>query len=216
MVAVDDHPVVVEGVVAAVLRIAPELSFLGTATSTAELLELLDRLPALPDLLLVDLHLADGSEPAQRVADLTARGLRVVLLTAENRPAMVRRAMRAGAVGLALKSDPVASIVEVLRAAVSDQTAVSGDVAHALLTDPELSVTLAPREIEVLALLAQGVPRKTVGAHMDPPVSATTAITYLNRAISRYRDLGWSVQSSADAVRAALVDGHLDVDPMGS
>ncbi len=216
IVAVDDHPLVLEGILHAVTRVAPEITLLGTATSTAALSELLDGLPARPEVLLVDLHLRDGSDPAQRVAELSGRGHRVVVVTSEDRPMMVRRAVRAGAVGLALKSDPVEALVEVIRTAAAGDFAVSGDLAHALVTDPELTAALAPREVEVLALLADGVSRKTVGAHMDPPVATTTAVTYLNRAIARYRELGWEVHSAADAVRAAIADGHLSVDRFGS
>lgn len=215
VVACDDHPLVLEGILHGVCRVAPEVRLLGTAQSTAQLLTLLAELPERPDVLLVDLHLRDGSDPAQRVADLTAAGHRVVVVTSEDRPVMVRRAVRAGAVGLVLKSDPVDALVEVIRTAAAGDFAVSGDLAHALVTDPDLAAALAPREVEVLSLLADGVSRKTVGAHMDPPVASTTAVTYLNRAIARYRELGWDVQSAADAVRAALADGHLIADRFG-
>ena len=42
------------------------------------------------------------------------------------------------------------------------------------------TATPPPAEIEALQLLADGVPRKSVGERMDPPVAMSTVVTYLN------------------------------------
>lgn len=215
VVAVDDHPIVIDGLLHGLTRAAPDITVLGAATTTAALLGLLDELTGsgrAPDLVLMDLHLGDGTDPSARIAQLVDRGLRVVVVTSESRPIAVRRAVQAGAVGLALKADPVEALADTIRTAAAGDFAVSGDLAHALVTDPALTAALARREVEVLALLADGVPRKSLGAHMAPPVSNATAVTYLNGALARYRDLGVPVDTAADAVRAALADGHLGTD----
>lgn len=210
VVAVDDHPVVVEGVMAMVQRESPDIVLVGRATSWTELLEVLAGLSEPPELALMDLHLGDGSDPASSIAELTRRGIRVVVLTSEVRPVPIRQALVAGAVGLAIKSDPPDQIVRVIHAAAAGDFAVFSDLAFVLITDAALSAKLAPREVEVLTLLADGVPRKSVGAKMDPPVSTSTVVTYLNRACERYRELGREVYTTSDAVKAAIQDGYLD------
>ena len=209
VVAVDDHPVVVEGVMAMVTRESPDIELVGNATTWEGLRKVLTGLDRAPDLALVDLHLGDGSDPNNYIAELTERGIRVVVLTSEIRPIPIRQALVAGAVGLALKSDPPDQIVRVVRAAASGDFAVFSDLAFVLITDAAMAARLAPREIEVLSLLADGVPRKSVGSRMDPPVSTSTVVTYLNRACERYREIGREVYSSGDAVRAAQADGFL-------
>jgi DNA-binding NarL/FixJ family response regulator len=158
----------------------------------------------------MDLHLEDGSDPTETIARLAQAGHHVVVLTSEMRPVPIRGAIRAGAIGLCLKSDEPDLIVHVLRSAAAGAFSVSSDLAFVLMTDAELTAKLAPREIEALQLLADGVPRKSVGERMDPPVAMSTVVTYLNRACARYREMGVDVQSPRDAVRAAIQDGYFD------
>jgi len=215
LAALDDHPIVVEGLVSLITREAPDLLWLGRSSTWAELQQRLLDWHATPDLLLYDLHLHDGSSPTEGVATLCSRGITVVVFTSELRPIPIRRAVQAGAQGVVLKSDPVDRIVDVVRSAAAGDFAVSSDLAFVLITDSSLAAHLAPRELEALELLADGVPRKSIGARMDPPVSLATVVTYLNRACLRYRALGRDVATANDAVRAAVEDGYLDLPEAG-
>ncbi len=208
--AVDDHPVVAQGVWALATQLDPEIEPVGTCKRADELGAKLSELTSPPDVILMDLHLEDGSAPAETIARLAQAGHHVVVLTSEMRPVPIRSAIRAGAIGLCLKSDEPDLIVNVLRSAAGGEFAVSSDLAFVLMTDAELTAKLAPREIEALQLLADGVPRKSVGERMDPPVAMSTVVTYLNRACARYREMGVDVQSPRDAVRAAIQDGYFD------
>lgn len=210
VLAVDDHPVVAQGVLALATQLDPEIEPVGTCKRADELGAKLSELTSPPDVILMDLHLEDGSAPAETIARLAQAGHHVVVLTSEMRPVPIRSAIRAGAIGLCLKSDEPDLIVNVLRSAAGGEFAVSSDLAFVLMTDAELTAKLAPREIEALQLLADGVPRKSVGERMDPPVAMSTVVTYLNRACARYREMGVDVQSPRDAVRAAIQDGYFD------
>lgn len=210
VLAVDDHPVVAQGVLALATQLDPEIEPVGTCKRADELGAKLSELTSPPDVILMDLHLEDGSAPAETIARLAQAGHHVVVLTSEMRPVPIRGAIRAGAIGLCLKSDEPDLIVNVLRSAAGGEFAVSSDLAFVLMTDAELTAKLAPREIEALQLLADGVPRKSVGERMDPPVAMSTVVTYLNRACARYREMGVDVQSPRDAVRAAIQDGYFD------
>ena len=207
--AVDDHPIVVEGIAALLARADADFEWLGSSTSAEELEQKLGTWAAPPDIVLFDLFLGDGSNPAESIARVAARGIRVVVLTAEARPIPLREAVRAGAQGLILKSDDVDSILRVIRSVLDDDFAVSSELAFALVTDDELTPHLSARELDVLRLLADGVPRKSVGQWLEPPVKLSTVVTYLNRICSRYQEMGREVLGSSDAVREAIVDGFL-------
>ena len=67
----------------------------------------------------------------------------------------------------------------------------------------------------MLQLLVDGVPRKNVGARLDPPVKLATVVTYLNRICRRYQENGRDVTTSQDAIRAAVADGWFDYPGTG-
>lgn len=209
IVAVDDHPIVVEGLLALLSRSDDSFTLTRATSGWPELESLLAAGEVHADLALVDLHRGDGTEPEAAVTGLVAHGIRVVVLTSELRPVPIRRAVAAGALGLALKSDPVAQILDVLHGALRGEFHCSSDLAFVLVSDPQIQAKLAPREIEALSLLADGWPRKNVGAQMNPPCSTSTVITYIGRAVERYRELGREVGTSADAIREATADGFL-------
>lgn len=227
--AVDDHPIVVAGLASLLTRdpetvdessslrterSMPAIEWMGQATSWAAFLTQLEDWGTVPDVTLFDLYLNDGSKPEEGIAELVARGSKVVVFTSEVRPVPIRRAIQAGATGLVLKSDDVEKVLDVVHAVALGHFAVSSDLAFVLATDENLVPHLAPRELEVLQLLADGVPRKSVGSRLDPPVKLATVVTYLNRIAKRYEEVGRPAKTSFDVIRAAVEDGYLD--PPGS
>jgi DNA-binding NarL/FixJ family response regulator len=210
--AVDDHPIVVQGIATILSAAQPEdgsapFEWIGQTRTFAELTGLLAESGVLPDVVLCELR---GDDAIEGIGWLASRGVAVVVFTDELRPIPIRRAIDAGARGVVLKSDPVATIVEVVLTASRGMSAVSSDLAYRLATGESLVPRLSPREIQVLRLLLDGVPRKCVGSRLEPPVQLATVVTYINRICRRYQDLGRHVHTSADAVRAALEDGYLE------
>jgi DNA-binding NarL/FixJ family response regulator len=96
---------------------------------------------------------ADEADSTNNVKRLLDAGPQVVIFTSEDRPILIRRAFKAGARGLVLKSDPESTLIDTLRAVQQGEVAASSKMAHALLTDPHLAAHLAPRELEVFELL---------------------------------------------------------------
>ncbi|WP_370891537.1 response regulator [Janibacter sp. GXQ6167] len=205
--AVDDHPLLVEGIASVLARAGQDLTWLGAANSWSALQELLTR--ATPDIVLVDLHLGDGSDSAEVIRHLAAEGIRCVILTSELRPVPVRRAVAAGAVGLMLKSDPVESMAATLDALRTTPFAVSSDLAHVILTDPAACALLTGREQEILVLLAEGYTRESIARRTTDGITEATVSSHLNRAKRRYTALGRPVSSSIELLREALADGYL-------
>lgn len=210
MAGIDDHPIVLEGVAAMLREKAPHVHWQGAATSPEALISLVETAAEPVDAVLVDLHLGSGIDALPLIAELDARGIGVVVFTSELRPVPIRRAVTAGARGVALKSDPAEALLEVLDQVSAGDFAASSELAFALLTDDRLAAHLTARELEVLTLLAEGVPRKAIGRRMRPEVGLPTVVTYINRICGRYRSLGRDVSTVNDVLREAAADGHLD------
>ena len=206
--AVDDHPVVLAGLQAVESFSIGELQLVHAVTEPDELFERIRTRPV--DVVLVDLQLKDGLKGPEVVAQLDELGVPSVVYTAELRPLPIRRAMAAGALGLALKNDPMDGLIRTIRAAAAGEFAVSSQLAHVLIKDVSLTPRLAPREIEVLELLHQGIPRKSVGRLMNPPASDSTVDTYLRRVSGKYRQLGRTVNGVPDALGHAERDGYFE------
>lgn len=208
ILVVDDHLVVREG-----LRwmLGPDSGIeIGAEAETgAKALEAIeaDR----PDVVLLDIHLPDGSG-LDLLATIRTRfpGLPVVMLTMSDEPAYVEEAVRAGAVGYLLKSAPRAELIRAIEAAASGDAYIQAEVTRPLLQrfssaarSSGGTVPLSPRELEVVGLLAEGLTDKQIAAQLG--VSETTVKSYLRQS---YEKLGAAdrAQAVAIALRSRLID----------
>jgi DNA-binding NarL/FixJ family response regulator len=162
VLVVDDHPLTREALAA--LLGAHGFEVCGTASDGAEAVHEAGRLQ--PDLVLLDLSMpgVDGLSalPALRTA---SPGCEVVVLTASGTEDNLLAAIRAGAAGYLLKTEPPERIAEFLSGVVRGEAALSGSVARRLLdrvrTGPDdaggvpdtIARRLSARELEVLLLL---------------------------------------------------------------
>ena len=159
---VDDHPLTRDAL--ATLLAGSGFEVVGEAEDGAQAAEVArDRRP---DLVLLDLSMpgVDGlaALPAVREAAPEAE---VVVLTASGTEDNLLAAIRGGAAGYLLKSEPPDRIVEFLRGVARGEAALSGEIARRLLDQvrsggrrdggvPEaIADALSAREVEVLLLL---------------------------------------------------------------
>lgn len=205
--AVDDHPLILRGLQSYLVEQEPGIRLTVVAPTVEELLA--QAQPGVTVVLLA-LHLGDGSVPEDNVRRLRGTGANVVLFTSEHRPAVVRRALDAGAVGLILKEDPEASLIEAIRQAHVGRFYASSRLAYQVVADPTGLVRLSEREREVLALLARGLPWSAVARRLG--MSAATARTHCYRALEKYaRSGGEPVNGPKELIFRALADGHVEV-----
>ncbi len=209
LAAFDDHPVVLAGLSALEQETDGLIEVTFSATDEDELFARLATESV--DVVLVDLQLHSVLTGPDIIERLTGLAIPSVIYTAELRPLPIRTAVAAGALGLALKNDPLDGLVRAITSAAKGDFAVSSQLADVLIKDPSLLPRLAPREIEVLELLHQGIPRKSVGRMMDPPASESTVDTYLRRVSAKYRHLGRTVHGVPDALSHAERDGLFEL-----
>lgn len=160
-------------------------------------------------LALVDWGLPDGnSENLIRELVAARPGALVIVATIHDDDAHVFPALRAGASGYILKSQPRQVVAEQLRRIDSGELALSPSIALRVLkhfhagVQPPTGKTLTEREIEVLRLIAKGYKVSEAGQLLG--ISAHTVTTYIR---DIYRKLGISTRAEAtlEAARRGLV-----------
>jgi DNA-binding NarL/FixJ family response regulator len=158
----DDHPLTRDAL--ASLLEGNGFDVVGEAGDGAQAIERAGGLQ--PDLVLLDLSMPDvdglAALPALRAA---APNAEVVVLTASGTEDDLLAAIRAGAAGYLLKTEPPERLVEFLRGVVRGEAALSGSVARSLLErvregreheggiPDAIAELLSAREAEVLLLL---------------------------------------------------------------
>jgi DNA-binding NarL/FixJ family response regulator len=162
IVIVDDHPLTREALSS--LLGAHGFDVVGLASDGTEAIREVGRLQ--PDLVLLDLSMpgVDGLSALPLLRE-AAPECEVVVLTASGTEENLLQAIRAGAAGYLLKTEPPERIASFLDAVANGEAALSGAVARRLLDQvrssngrgsgvPDLiASTLSARELEVLLLL---------------------------------------------------------------
>jgi len=161
---VDDHPIVLQGLVA-VLEDQADFHVVGTAASAEAALAEVARTGA--DIVLLDLELGEmgGVAAMPRIIEAAPRA-RIVVFTAYDTDECVVGAVRAGARGYLLKGAPVDEIARAIRAVHAGGTHLEPHVATKLLAQIGRAQPIRPRlterEREVLRLVATGLPNKQI------------------------------------------------------
>jgi DNA-binding NarL/FixJ family response regulator len=163
LVVVDDHPIVRQGLVAA-LEDEPDFQVVGAAGSAEEALPLIEQLR--PEVVLLDLELPGlgGVEAIPRLLDASP-GAAALVFTAYDADERVLGAVRAGAKGYLLKGATTAEIAAAIRTVAAGGSALEPRVAAKLVAavrQPRGSSPLTAREREVLRLVAAGLPGKQI------------------------------------------------------
>jgi len=198
---VDDHELF-RASLASLLRLTPDIEEVMELGTLAELDARIGEIR--PDILLLDLQLERSAiTDIPRLAEVA----RIIVVTASERVEDVLAAVRAGARGAVLKSSPVETLLEAIRAVADGnvslppwlQARLVGELRHPS-DDP-----LTAREREIVCLVARGLRNHEVATRLF--ISIVTVKSHLS---SVFQKLG--VRDRADlvlyAVRAGLIDVH--------
>ncbi len=204
---VDDHPIVLEGVAGWVSE--PEIRVVGTAPTV-------DALLAGPGrgahVVLLDLHLGDGTTIERNVSTIAATGSAVLVLAASDQPVSVRAAMRSGALGYVLKDEETSRVRQAIKEVAAGKDWISPRLAYIFATDedPDQPI-LSAQEKRALSLYATGMPMKSVARRMR--ISEDTAKQYVGRVREKYAKAGRAAPTKLELYHRAVEDGHLPPHP---
>jgi two-component system, NarL family, nitrate/nitrite response regulator NarL len=222
--SVDDHPIIRDSVASWVGAVGDDtggngtggndtggygIRVVGTAPTVAALLAGPGRHA---HVVLLDLDLGDGTTVEENVAAIVAAGPAVLILSASGRPPAVRAAIRAGALGYAVKDEPAAEIRAAIREVAAGRDWISPRLAYILATDdaPDRPA-LSEQERRALQLYATGMPMKSVARRMA--ISEETVKQYVQRVRQKYARAGRSAPTKLELYHRAVEDGHIPPSP---
>ena len=185
LLLVDDHQVVLVGL-RTVLHNRQGITVVGEAGSRADAVRAAKRLK--PDIILMDVRLPDGSG-VEACRDILAKHplMRVIFLTSFADDEFALAAVLAGAKGYVLKNIDSDLLVQSIRAVFNGQSLLSPALtqraqilakARPAQAGPVRKQSLAPQEERVLALVAEGLTNKEIGAALQ--LSDKTVKNYLS------------------------------------
>jgi two-component system, NarL family, nitrate/nitrite response regulator NarL len=161
---VEDHRVVAQGLELGLRAEGFEVASTDGAPAT---------LPAVlagftPDVVLLDLYLADGLSGISLMSMLCAPGRTVIMLTAETDATVLARALQAGADAVLGKTMPFPQLIREIVAIPRGQSKEAANRYHQVMYDARVAAqerakrlapfaTLTPREEAVLTMLVDGV-----------------------------------------------------------
>ncbi|MEF3404399.1 response regulator transcription factor [Agromyces sp. CCNWLW203] len=200
---VDDHRMLLGALSEWIRTAAPDIELLAAVPSWSELLAH----PEFPvDVVLLDLDLRDNIPISLKLSMLKSAGVQTMLMSTYSEPTVVREALSSGALGYLVKSEPVETIIEAIRAARVGESYLTPELELAL-TAEGTSPKLSAQERRVMALYGAGQPVKAVAFQLG--ISEETAKSYLKRIREKYRASGYDVGTKVALRKRAILDGIL-------
>lgn len=189
LLIVDDHQITRLGL-RTLLATCPQFEVVGEAATETEALESAARLQ--PDLLLVDVRLANGSgiEVCRRLQKMDLE-TRVLVLTSFADEEVLFDAIAAGADGYLLKEIHAENLIQAIEDVAAGKSILDPAVTRRVLSrvrNPAAAEQnrldlLSPQERRVVALVAEGKTNKEIGREMG--LSEKTVKNYLSNAMDK-------------------------------
>ena len=164
VLAVDDHPLLREGV-AALIADETDIALAGEAADGREAVEQFRTLR--PDVTLMDLQMPNLNGIEATIA-IRAEfpDARIVVLTTYTGDVQVPLALKAGASGYLLKNAIRTELMSTIRAVHAGRKVLSPDITFALASHAA-GQALSPSETRVLVLIADGLSNKEIAARLS-------------------------------------------------
>ena len=201
VLAVDDHPLLREGI-AALIGSEEDMELIGEASNGREALDLFRKYQ--PDITLMDLQMPEmnGIDAIGAIRGEFPEA-RIIVLTTHPGDVQVSRALKAGARAYLMKGELRKELLETIRAVHAGQKRLSSEIA-AEIAEHATDGALTPREIGVLRLVAAGNSNKEIGAQLS-----LTEVTVKSHVKNILAKLG--ANDRTHAVTIALKRGIIDL-----
>jgi DNA-binding NarL/FixJ family response regulator len=201
ILAVDDHPMLREGI-ASLVGSQSDMELVAEASTGREALEQFRK--HRPNLTLMDVQMPDmdGIEAMVAIRNEFPEA-RIIVLTTYKGDVKILRALKAGAWAFLLKGLLQKELLETIRAVHAGQRRIPPEVA-AELADHAIDDALTTREIDVLRLIAGGNSNKLIADQLS--ITEETVKGYVKNILSK---LGASDRTHA--VTIALKRGIIDL-----
>ena len=184
VVVADDHPVV-RRALAQLLDGAQDISVVGTASDGGEAVAA--TLEHSPDVVLMDLEMqGQNGIDATHAIKTAGSEARVVILTTFSDRTRILAALDAGAVGYLLKDAEHEEIIRGVLAAAAGDAPLAPRAAREMLAErarPKDEPDLSARELDVLKLVARGMPNKLIARELE--ISEKTVKAHLTSVFSQ-------------------------------
>jgi len=209
---VEDHLLVAEGL-AAMLNASGDVRVVGTSASAIDAVQVAAECQ--PDVVVMDSHLPDGSgaDAAIRLREQQPQ-IPIVFLSADESEAAMIAAVRAGACAYLPKSRATVDVVDAVRRAVEGEMLIpAAQLARLLARSHEMARdeaerrrlldSLTARELEVLALMAEGLDNRAIAAELA--IGFTTVRGHVQNILEKL-EAHSKLEALACAARYGLLD----------
>ena len=175
VLSVDDHELMRRGIRFSLLSVE-DIELVAEAQSGEEALSLCDEVR--PDVVLMDMYLTgsmDGIATTHAIRERCPQ-VQVLALSSFFEKGLVQGAMQAGAIGYLVKGVSGAELADAIRAAYAGRPTLTSEAVEVLIEpirpQPRLGHDLTRRELEVLALLVEGLSNAEIADRMYLSVAA--------------------------------------------
>jgi len=200
VLVIDDHALIREGLRRLISR-DDSIHVVGEAASKREALAQISHHD--PDVIVVDLHLPDGSGlDVIAWARSASQKLGIVVLTMSNMPEHIRASMQSGASAHVDKSAPISEVLQAIRESADKPLSFSARRMTESIIAKNRAIGLTPRELEILEKLPTGDTVQEIAAQLF--VTESTVKTHLSAV---YKKLG--ATNRVQAINAARKLGLL-------
>ena len=209
VVLVDDHDLLRRGI--RTMLETEDIEVVGEASDGTAVAELVGELS--PDVVLIDVVMP-GQDGIETTRDIKATypNVGVVVLSGHDEQQFIFDALKAGASGYLLKTADLEEVVSTVRSVAAGQAKIDPAVAARVLDEfqsyqkaevAEVFQPLTPREKEILSLMSEGLPNKTIAARLS--ISERTVTTHVANIYAKLQ-VNNRVSAIQEAMRRRILD----------
>ncbi len=171
LVIADDHPIIIDGIMA-VLDSQKEIKLIGTVCNGVELLDFIDKHKV--DVVLMDVNMPklNGIDATKIIKEKT-EDINILAFSQYNERRFVKRMLKNGATGYLLKNSSASEILEGIKTVADGKIFLSNELNKIFANGRPKAIhtslfpNLSRREIDVIALIAEGLNTPEIAKKLD-------------------------------------------------